>query len=51
VIGDTTPLTTLFYCLEEFGRAPPSLHEMARRHYDGYLDRLAVADRLGLGSA
>lgn len=34
VIGDTTPLTTLFYCLADFGRAPPRLHELARRHYD-----------------
>ncbi|MCC2657184.1 MAG: ATPase [Panacagrimonas sp.] len=34
VIGDTTPLTTLFYCLEDFGRAPPGLIELANRHYD-----------------
>lgn len=34
VIGDTTPLTTLFYCLEDWGRAPPRLHEWARRYYD-----------------
>lgn len=34
VIGDTTPLTTLFYCLEDFGRALPPLEEFATRHYD-----------------
>ena len=34
VIGDTTPLTTLFYCLEDQGRAPPRLHEWAIRYYD-----------------
>jgi nicotinamide riboside kinase len=34
VISDTTPLTTLFYCLEDFGRAAPRVVELAQRHYD-----------------
>ena len=34
VVGDTTPLTTLSYCLEDFGRAPRPLLELAGRHYD-----------------
>lgn len=34
VVGDTTPLTTLFYCLENHGRAPPPLQDFATRHYD-----------------
>lgn len=33
-ISDTSPLTTLFYCLDQFGMAPPELSELARRHYD-----------------
>lgn len=34
LICDTTPLTTLQYCLHDHGQAPAELHEMARRHYD-----------------
>ena len=34
LICDTSPLTTLQYCLHDHGHAPPELHEMARRHYD-----------------
>jgi NadR type nicotinamide-nucleotide adenylyltransferase len=34
LICDTTPLTTLQYCLHDHGQAPPELHEMARRRYD-----------------
>lgn len=30
---DTTPLTTLFYCRELFGRAPPALEKLAERPY------------------
>jgi NadR type nicotinamide-nucleotide adenylyltransferase len=33
LICDTTPLTTLFYSLEMFGRADPRLRELARRPY------------------
>ncbi|MBN1352828.1 AAA family ATPase [candidate division KSB1 bacterium] len=31
---DTSPLTTLFYCLHMFGKAEPLLMEMAKRSYD-----------------
>lgn len=31
---DTSPLTTLLYSLEMFGRADPELHDLARRTYD-----------------
>jgi nicotinamide riboside kinase len=34
LICDTSPLTTLQYCLHDHGFAPPELHEMARRGYD-----------------
>jgi HTH-type transcriptional regulator, transcriptional repressor of NAD biosynthesis genes len=34
VVCDTTPLTTLQYCLHDHGQAPPELHELARRAYD-----------------
>lgn len=34
LICDTTPLTTLQYCLHDHGQAPPELQEMARRGYD-----------------
>ena len=34
LICDTSPLTTLQYCLHDHGQAPPELHEMARRRYD-----------------
>ncbi len=34
LICDTTPLTTLQYCLHDHGQAPTELHEMARRRYD-----------------
>jgi NadR type nicotinamide-nucleotide adenylyltransferase len=34
LICDTTPLTTLQYCLHDHGQAPPELHELARRPYD-----------------
>jgi HTH-type transcriptional regulator, transcriptional repressor of NAD biosynthesis genes len=34
LICDTTPLTTLQYCLHDHGQAPPALHELARRRYD-----------------
>ena len=34
LVCDTTPLTTLQYCLHDHGAAPPALHEMARRRYD-----------------
>jgi nicotinamide riboside kinase len=34
LICDTTPLTTLQYCLHDHGQAPPELVEMARRRYD-----------------
>ena len=34
LICDTTPLTTLQYCLHDHGQAPPELHQMARRTYD-----------------
>jgi len=34
LVCDTSPLTTLQYCLHDHGQAPPRLHELARRHYD-----------------
>ena len=34
LVCDTTPLTTLQYCLHDHGRASPALERMARRRYD-----------------
>ncbi len=34
IVCDTTPLTTLQYCLHDHGLAPPELHALARRPYD-----------------
>ena len=34
VFCDTSPLTTLFYSIEMFGRADPRLHDLAQRRYD-----------------
>ena len=34
LVCDTTPLTTLQYCLHDLGRAPPELSALARRRYD-----------------
>ena len=34
LVCDTTPLTTLQYCLHDHGQAPAALHALARRHYD-----------------
>jgi len=34
---DTSPLTTLFYCLDQFGRAEPELLTLADRPYDLFL--------------
>ena len=34
LVCDTTPLTTLQYCLHDHGQAPPELHALARRRYD-----------------
>lgn len=34
---DTSPLTTLFYCLDQFGRAEPELQRLAQRPYDLFL--------------
>lgn len=34
LICDTTPLTTLQYCLADHGHAPAELHELAQRRYD-----------------
>lgn len=34
LVCDTTPLTTLQYCLHDHGRAPPELQALARRPYD-----------------
>jgi NadR type nicotinamide-nucleotide adenylyltransferase len=34
LICDTSPLTTLFYSREMFGRAEPRLEELAERRYD-----------------
>lgn len=31
---DTSPLTTLFYCLDQFDRAEPELYALAERGYD-----------------
>jgi HTH-type transcriptional regulator, transcriptional repressor of NAD biosynthesis genes len=39
---DTSPLTTLFYCLDQFGRAEPELYALAERAYD--LTLLCAAD-------
>ncbi|HEY1029669.1 MAG TPA: AAA family ATPase [Pseudomonas sp.] len=33
LVCDTTPLTTLFYCRELFGRADAELERLAERHY------------------
>jgi NadR type nicotinamide-nucleotide adenylyltransferase len=42
LVCDTTPLTTLQYCLHDHGQAPPALHQLARRSYD--LTLVCVAD-------
>ena len=34
LVCDTTPLTTLQYCLHDHGQAPVELSELARRRYD-----------------
>jgi len=34
LVCDTTPLTTLQYCLHDHGQAPPELQALARRAYD-----------------
>jgi HTH-type transcriptional repressor of NAD biosynthesis genes len=34
LVCDTTPLTTLLYCEDMFGRAEPALHTLAQRRYD-----------------
>jgi HTH-type transcriptional regulator, transcriptional repressor of NAD biosynthesis genes len=34
IVCDTSPLTTLLYCLDMFGRAEPELYELANRPYD-----------------
>jgi HTH-type transcriptional regulator, transcriptional repressor of NAD biosynthesis genes len=34
VVCDTTPLTTLQYCLADHGDAPPALRALAERRYD-----------------
>ena len=34
LVCDTTPLTTLQYCLHDHGQAPPALKALARRSYD-----------------
>ncbi len=34
IVCDTTPLTTLQYCLHDHGQAPPELQALARRRYD-----------------
>ena len=34
LVCDTTPLTTLQYCLFDHGHAPPALHTLAQRPYD-----------------
>ncbi|MFC4310951.1 AAA family ATPase [Steroidobacter flavus] len=31
---DTSPLTTLFYCLDQFGKAAPELERLANRNYE-----------------
>jgi len=33
LVCDTSPLTTLFYTLHQFGHAPPELHRLAERDY------------------
>ena len=42
LVCDTTPLTTLQYCLHDHGQAPAALHRLARRAYD--LTLVCVAD-------
>ena len=42
LVCDTTPLTTLQYCLHDHGQAPPALHRWARRSYD--LTLVCMAD-------
>ncbi len=37
MVCDTTPLATLFYSLQLFGRADPQLRVLADTHYDYYL--------------
>jgi NadR type nicotinamide-nucleotide adenylyltransferase len=37
IFCDTSPLTTLFYSLDLFGRADPGLEALANRHYDQYV--------------
>lgn len=34
LVCDTSPLTTLFYCLDQFGSAEPELETLAARPYD-----------------
>lgn len=34
LVCDTTPLTTLFYSLDSFGKAEPKLEKLAERKYD-----------------
>jgi HTH-type transcriptional repressor of NAD biosynthesis genes len=34
LVCDTSPLTTLFYCLDQFGHADPELESLAARRYD-----------------
>ncbi|MDP3615664.1 MAG: ATP-binding protein, partial [Rubrivivax sp.] len=34
LVCDTTPLTTLQYCLHDHGQAPAELHALAQRRYD-----------------
>ena len=34
LLCDTSPLTTLFYCLDDFGKAEPELEALAGRKYD-----------------
>lgn len=33
LICDTSPLTTLFYALDQYGHAPQELHQLAEREY------------------
>lgn len=37
LVCDTTPLTTLVYCLADYGRADPALEVLAERAYDTIL--------------
>jgi HTH-type transcriptional regulator, transcriptional repressor of NAD biosynthesis genes len=37
LLCDTSPLTTLFYSMEMFGRAAPELERLARRHYHHHI--------------